>query len=56
VSSFTGLFKRRVGKTPAAYQSYEVERKAEIDTAPLKHVPNCFAEKRGWKEIAIFEK
>ena len=56
VSSFTGLFKRRVGKTPSAYQSYEVERKAEIDTAPLKHVPNCFAEKRGWKEIAIFEK
>ena len=56
ISSFTGLFKRRVGLTPAAYQLEEQKRQAEIATTPLKHIPNCFAEKRGWKEIAIFEK
>lgn len=56
ISSFTGLFKRRVGVTPAVFQSQELERWAEIEKAPLKHVPNCFAEKRGWREIAIFEK
>ena len=56
ISSFTGLFKRRVGATPAAFQSRELTRQTEIETAPLKHVPNCFAETRGWKEIAILEK
>ena len=48
ISSFTGLFKRRVGLTPAAYQTEEQKRQAEIAKIPLKHIPNCFAETRGW--------
>ena len=56
ITSFTGLFKRRTGETPAAYQLRETLKKAEIKTKPLKFVPNCFVEKRGWSEIAIFEK
>lgn len=45
VTSFTGLFGRRVGETPAAYQRQRLSRKEEIITIPLKHIPNCFAEK-----------
>jgi AraC-like DNA-binding protein len=40
VSSFTGLFKRMVGLTPSAYQQLY----REMQQAPLKFVPNCFAE------------
>lgn len=49
VSSFTGLFKRMVGQTPAVYQAAQRKRKAAIAVAPLKFIPNCFAEKKGWK-------
>lgn len=48
VSSFTGLFLRRVGQTPAAFQRTMQARKDEIATRPLKFIPNCFIEKRGW--------
>lgn len=56
ISSFTGLFKRRVGLTPAVFQLTMQKKQAEIASSPLKHIPNCFAEKRGWNKIAIFEK
>jgi AraC-like DNA-binding protein len=49
VSSFTGLFKRMTGHTPAAYQILQRKRKKDISVAPLKFIPNCFAEKNGWK-------
>src|ERR1700744_5525447 len=48
VSSFTGLFKRLTGQTPAAYQAIQLKRKAAIAEAPLRFIPNCFAEKKGW--------
>lgn len=48
VTSFTGLFKRMVGQTPAAFQAAQHERQAAIADAPLKFIPNCFAEKKGW--------
>ena len=51
VTSFTGLFKRVVGQTPAAYQQIQHRRQAEIASAPLKFIPNCFAEKKGWKPV-----
>jgi|SRR5579872_4068302 len=47
-SSFTGLFKRLAGQTPSAYQQEYKRKQEEIKTAPLKHIPNCFAEKKGW--------
>jgi AraC-like DNA-binding protein len=48
ISSFTGLFRRRVGMTPAAWQRQAVAEHAEIAARPVKFVPNCFVEKRGW--------
>ena len=48
VSSFTGLFRRWTGLTPAPYRRDRQERRSEIVNVPLKHIPNCFAEKKGW--------
>jgi len=55
VSSFTGLFKRMVGQTPSAYQQRCISKKLEIETAPLKHIPNCFAEMNGWTKKSNFQ-
>jgi len=48
VSSFTGLFKRTTGQTPSAYQLKQQQKAAAMAQAPLKFIPNCFAEKKGW--------
>jgi AraC-like DNA-binding protein len=48
ISSFTGLFRRRTGITPAAFQRESLARRDEIAEHPIKFVPNCFVEKRGW--------
>ncbi len=50
VSSFTGLFKRRVGLTPAVFQGQELLKRTELASVPLKHIPDCFASQSGWKE------
>jgi AraC-like DNA-binding protein len=50
ISSFTDLFKRLVGRTPSAYQAYRANLKSDIAKAPLKYIPNCFAEQNGWVE------
>lgn len=55
VSSFSGLFKRRVGQTPALYQAMQQRKLNDIAAAPLKFIPNCFAEKNGWSEYRNFE-
>ena len=54
VTSFTGLFKRRMGMTPAAFQRDRFRVKEEISQVPLKHIPNCFAEKKGWTKNSNF--
>jgi len=46
VSSFTGLFKRMVGQTPAVYQLQEQQRMAAMAKTPLKFIPNCFLEEK----------
>lgn len=51
VTSFTGLFKRMTGTTPAAYQLQQQKRAADIVKTPLKYIPNCFAEKKGWVKL-----
>lgn len=48
VSSFSGLFKRVTGKAPSVYQHEQLLRKTEISIVPLKYIPGCFAEKKGW--------
>ena len=57
LSSFSGLFKRMVGKTPSAYSIQQQEIKAQTIQAPLTFIPGCFAERNGWlKKTAILEK
>lgn len=48
ISSFTGLFRRRAGQTPAAFQRSIQARQDELAARPVKFVPNCFVEKHGW--------
>ncbi|HEY1054885.1 MAG TPA: AraC family transcriptional regulator [Emticicia sp.] len=55
VSSFTGLFKRSVGKTPSIYQQEQLQRQSEILVKPLRYIPGCFAEAKGWKQNSNFE-
>ena len=50
ISSFTGLFKRRTGVTPAAWQAEKLRVKGEIAKVPLNYIPGCFADKKGWKK------
>jgi len=51
-SSFTGLFKRTTGQTPAAYRLQQQEKIKAITATPLKFIPNCFAEKNGWRKAS----
>ncbi|MGZ3943576.1 MAG: AraC family transcriptional regulator [Mucilaginibacter sp.] len=55
VSSFTGLFKRITGITPSVYQQDWRRKLEEIKTVPLKHIPNCFAEMKGWTQNSNFK-
>ena len=48
ISSFTGLFKRRTGRTPRQFQVERISFQESVSSAPLGHVPACFAEKAGW--------
>ena len=50
ISSFTGLFRRRVGVTPAAFQREALKTKEDVAARPVKFIPNCFVDKRGWAE------
>ena len=49
ITTFTSLFKHYVAQTPAFYQQEQAKRKLQMRNAPLNFVPNCFAEKIGWK-------
>ena len=48
ISSFTHLFKRFTQLTPSAYQQQQHLRRQQIAEAPLKFIPGCFAEQKGW--------
>jgi AraC-like DNA-binding protein len=48
LSSFSGLFKRMVGKTPSEYLVQHKKMKAQMAKAPLTFIPGCFAERNGW--------
>lgn len=55
ISSFTGLFKRTTGLTPSAYQVQQLRKKADLVQKPLKFIPHCFAEKKGWTKKSNFK-
>jgi len=48
VTSFSALFKKIVSLSPSAYRQGELKRAAEMLEAPLKFIPNCFAQENGW--------
>ncbi len=54
ISSFTGLFKRITSTTPSSYREQQLKRKKEIGETPLKFIPNCFAEQKGWTKDSNF--
>ncbi len=55
VTSFTGLFKRMTGLTPFAWQLQQEKMKNDIAAAPLKYIPGCFAESKGWTKNSNFQ-
>jgi AraC-like DNA-binding protein len=54
LSSFSSLFKLIVGLTPSAYQAQQLQIKTQILKTPLKFIPGCFAEKKGWTKKEQF--
>ena len=54
ISSFTSLFKRYTGFTPASFQKIQLNIIEESRSKPLKFVPNCFATAKGWTEKSNF--
>lgn len=53
--SFSALFKRRTGITPSAYLQQQRERTEAVQRQPLRFIPGCFAEKKGWRQKSNFE-
>jgi AraC-like DNA-binding protein len=47
ITSFTGLFKKATGLTPSSFQKNQLLIQSEIQKAPLKFIPHCFAEAKG---------
>ena len=55
ITSFAALFKKNEGATPSAFQQDERVRQEEIKSMPLRFIPNCFAEQRGWTKNSNFQ-
>ena len=54
-SSFTHLFKRITKQTPSVYQQQQKIRKIELRNSPLKFIPSCFADQKGWTKDRNFQ-
>ncbi|MBS1661664.1 MAG: helix-turn-helix transcriptional regulator [Bacteroidetes bacterium] len=52
-TSFAALFKKHFGLSPSDYRAKQLERRAHFAVNPLHAVPNCFAERHGWKKSNI---
>lgn len=55
LSSFSSLFRRRTGLSPARYLKQQQEKKIQIHKTPLAFVPGCFAHQFGWNKNSNFE-
>lgn len=55
VSSFSGLFKKAIGKKPLQYQKEALKRKAAMTERPFDFVPACFVHQNGWMEKSNFQ-
>jgi AraC-like DNA-binding protein len=54
ISSFSGLFRKIVGKTPSEYQRLYRLRQENIKNKPQNFIPNCFVEQNGWSKNSNF--
>ena len=54
IGSFTTLFKKITGFSPAEYRRQQIELAADQLSAPLKYIPACFAGKHGWSKVSNF--
>jgi AraC-like DNA-binding protein len=50
-ASFSALFKRYTNSSPSQYQQEYLSRQQLIKKVPLKFIPNCFAEQKGWTKM-----
>lgn len=55
ISSFSGLFKRFTGLSPAIFLKQEQHKKQQIAEKPLHYIPGCFTAKHGWSKYSNFE-
>ncbi|MEO6304554.1 MAG: AraC family transcriptional regulator [Bacteroidia bacterium] len=55
LSSFSGLFKRMVGKNPSDYFAEQQQLKKEMLQTPLKFIPNCYVSQHGLSKNSNFE-
>jgi AraC-like DNA-binding protein len=52
--TFSTLFKRMTGKSPAAFRAACARQKEAVAAQPLSYVPGCFARMNGWLEEKQF--
>ena len=55
LGSFSGLFKKNVGVSPAAFLKQEQHKRQQIIKNPFNYVSGCFAYKMGWIKNSNFE-
>lgn len=55
ISTFSGLFKKIVGKKPLEFQKGEQKLKKAMNEQPFHFVPACFVHQNGWKENSNFQ-
>ena len=48
-SSFSRLFKRASGRTPAVFREAALSRLRAVRSTPLSFVPACFSSAHGWR-------
>lgn len=56
LSSFSRLFKKRVGVNPSVYLILQNNLRQQVAKAPITVVPHCFAYQYGWLKRAISDK
>ena len=55
MSCFSVLFKKWCKLSPAEYQRLYQRRQQALKSDPLRFIPNCFAEQKGWLEKSNFQ-
>lgn len=55
LTTFSGLFKKSVGKKPLQFQKDEQALKKAMNDRPFHFVPACFVHQNGWIEKSNFQ-